>query len=111
MSNPVRSVLDVSIVILKTNPATLAVRAIGQVNSGGWTNGRLEPRIYIQFPPDGIQDFDFVADPPTGPSTTVLSYISSAPLHWPGFPPNLKGVRVHAATNALEAMLSGAKSI
>ncbi|WP_238543606.1 hypothetical protein [Pseudomonas sp. GM79] len=56
-------VVDIKLKLLKSNPPQLPISAIGLVGSAGWTNPRLEPRVYIQFPPDGIQDFDFVADP------------------------------------------------
>jgi hypothetical protein len=106
----VMKVVDVDLKILKSNPPQLHISAIGLVNSGGWTNPRLEPRIYVQFPPDGIQDFDFVADPPQGPAIQVILPVAASEL-WENPPlDKLKGVRIHSATNSIVAYLESAKS-
>lgn len=110
MSRHVSVVGDVHLVILKMNPPTLVVSALGAVPTGGWTKGRLEPRYYVEFPSDGIQDFDFVADPPEGMATMVITPITGS-VQWPGYPQALRGVRVHSASNAIEAMLSTGKSV
>ncbi|MCE6976347.1 hypothetical protein EI534_02660 [Pseudomonas frederiksbergensis] len=107
----VMKVVDVDLKILKSNPPQLHISAIGLVNSGGWTNPRLEPRVYIQFPPDGIQDFDFVADPPQGAAIQVILPIDASKL-WKEPPlDKLKGVRVHSASNSIEAPLKSSKSV
>lgn len=107
----VMKVVDVDLKILKSNPPQLHISAIGLVNSGGWTNPRLEPRVYIQFPPDGIQDFDFVADPPKGTVIQVVLPIAASEL-WENPPLDLlKGVRVHSATNSIEASVESCKSL
>lgn len=107
----VMKVVDVDLKILKSNPPQLHISAIGLVNSGGWTNPRLEPRVYIQFPPDGIQDFDFVADPPQGAAIQVILPIDASKL-WKDPPlDKLKGVRVHSASNSIEAHLKSSKSV
>jgi hypothetical protein len=101
----VSKVLDVQLTLLKTNPVKLEIDAFAEVGSPGWTNPRLEPRIYIQFPTDGIQDFDFVADRPEGNTVQVMTPIGASetwenpPLH------QLKGIRVHSANNFIEAFL------
>ena len=67
---------DVRIAILKSMPPQWSIRADGLVATAGWTNPRLEPRFYINFPADGIQDLDFVADPPAGISNQVADSTS-----------------------------------
>ncbi|WP_033036851.1 hypothetical protein [Pseudomonas sp. GM102] len=107
----VLKVVDVDLKLLKSNPPQLHISAIGLVGSAGWTNPRLEPRFYIQFPPDGIQDFDFVADPPKGIVIQPVLPIAASEL-WENPPLNiLKGVRIHSATNCIEAYLETSRSL
>lgn len=81
------------------NPA-MVIGAQGIAPSFGWKNGELVPWVYINPPEDGIWDFDFIAVAPAGISLPVISYISTEPfmLETPSW---LKGIRVHASTNAL----------
>jgi len=83
--------------------STIAIAAVGEVPTTGWTHPRLSPRFYIAPPADGVWDFDFVADAPTGIVAEVFTplagaFVSAAP-DW------CRGVRVHAATNKLEQEL------
>lgn len=97
----VMAVVDVEIRILKSHPVQWSITAHGVVGSGGWSNLRLEPRYYISFPEDGIQDLDFVGDAPSGIAIQpILPVIGSA--LWPDPPQYVKGVRVHSATNSVE---------
>ena len=105
MSKHVIKVANVDLSLLKSNPPTLVISSGGFVSTSGWTNGRLEPRFYIDFPADGIQDFDFVADPPLGMALQVISPIVATPVEWSDPPAALKGVRVHSQTNSVESML------
>ncbi len=98
------TVLNVDLSIYKTFPPTLRIDAVGLVPTGGWKNGQLIPYVYVQFPPDGIWDFEFVADAPDGPATDVISVITADYL-WHAYPTELKGVRVHAVTNSKEALI------
>ena len=98
------------IAILKSMPPQWSIKADGVVATAGWTNPRLEPRFYINFPEDGIQDFDFVADPPPGISNQVISPVT-AYVNWPNPPENVKGVRIHGMYNSVEAFASGAKEL
>src|SRR5688572_17476960 len=82
----------------------LHIESVGTVTSSGWTNPVLSPRIYVRPPPDGIWEFDFVATEPTGPTTDPLVDLS-AKIEWPvpyGSSPPPRGIRVCAATNAME---------
>ena len=95
----------------------LAVTATGRVPTTGWSHPQLGARITIAPPADGIQDYDFYADEPRGFSLPVLTPIAASQViardwrhYWgPGKP--LRGVRVHARTNALEATPDMAKEI
>lgn len=106
MSKPVMLIANVNIALLKSNPPQLVITSSGFVSTSGWSNGRLEPQFYIKFPQDGIQDFDFVADPPEGMALMVISGITAKPLEWDNPPENLKGVRVHSQSNAIEAKIA-----
>lgn len=83
--------------------ARVAIAAQGIVNTSGWSSPRLSPRYYVRPPDDGIWDFDFTVDPPCG---LVLEVEVPVSAHFILSQPDwLKGVRVHAASNSLEAAL------
>jgi hypothetical protein len=73
----------------------------GTVPSTGWVQPRLAPYTYVQAPPDGFYEFDFVAFPPQGGAARVLTPIR-ATVVWP---PGARGIRVYASTNAQESVL------
>lgn len=106
MSQNVSSVKTVCFSLNKSNPPQLSVSASGMVSSSGWKGGALIPRVYVAQPQDGVQDFDFVAEPPSGVVLWVMSPISGDGTimleQW------MEGVRVHSATNSLTALLSDA---
>lgn len=101
---------EVLLQINKTNPPFLSIIAIGTVSSTGWTNSRLVPFIYIAPPKDGIYEFDFVAETPTGTALDVLMPISTAG-EWHEYPKDLKGIRVYASSNEKTIMLEGSKEL
>lgn len=105
MSHKVRTVDALSLALLKRKPPLLQVTAMGTVPSGGYQHAALIPHIYVVPPPDGMQEFDFVAEPPTGPSTAVISPVSAVGL-MEDVPLWLTGVRVHSSTNAQEEKLT-----
>lgn len=83
-------------------PPLLLVGAKGVVPDSGWENPRLIPYVYFVPPEDGIWDFDFVADRVPGPHIPVLTpVVVFRPIR--NAPDWVKGVRIHAATNSLEA--------
>jgi hypothetical protein len=100
----VMEVQKVELTVYKTYPATLGISADGVVPTPGFTNPQLVPWVYIMPPQDGIWDFDFVADEPKGPVQQVLSPISAS-YFWHSYPQDLKGVRIHARMNSVEALL------
>lgn len=100
-AQPVLSVEHIHFTFLSLNgPRVVLITAYGTTNSTGWSNGRLQPYIYVQPPPDGIWDFVFVADPPSGLALDVISHISATYV-WTLTGNSFQGVRVHSATNTL----------
>lgn len=106
MTSKILKVTDVNLSIEKINPPNLVINASGLVSSGGWTNGRLIPFVYIVPPADGIYEFDFVAETPTGMVIQMITPIVSEPFVWEDYPQDLKGVRIYASTNSVEKRLS-----
>ncbi|MEP6606048.1 MAG: hypothetical protein ABJA60_08005, partial [Nitrosospira sp.] len=98
-------IINVHISILESFPPQLRIVASGNVPTESWSDPRLVPYIYIQPPPDGIYDFDFVADPPEGVVAQVISPIDAV-YAWKSFPEGLKGVRIHASQNSKTALLA-----
>lgn len=100
-----QSVLEISAIhlaLLESFPAKLQITVAGTVPSPGWSNPQLVPYTYVQAPPDGIYDFDFVATPPQGIVTKVVTPIrvrTTVPAT------GVKGVRIHAALNVKEALI------
>lgn len=88
-----------SLGILKSNPPGLYVAAEGTTNTLGWSNLSLNPRVYVDPPLDGIQDFDFVGDPPAGIAAQALESVSaSCTMKLPEW---AVGVRVHSINDAI----------
>jgi hypothetical protein len=72
----------------------------GTVPSTGWVQPRLAPYTYVQAPPDGIYEFDFVAFPPQGGAAKMMTPIRTTVV----WPPGARGIRVYASTNAQESV-------
>jgi tetratricopeptide (TPR) repeat protein len=110
---------NVAILLTMRQPPHLIVTARGTVPTEGWRNAELLPYVYIEPPADGIQDFCFVAEPPTEFVAQVLTPIEATytidPLSARGVgislqgvgtsPLWVRGVRVHASSNAKEAFV------
>jgi len=90
-------------VVLDKNTSVLIIKACGTVTSSGWENPRLVQHSFDQLPPDGICDFDFVAEPPSNISLPVVMPIETT-LKLESIPDNLKGIRIHAK-NSKEFLL------
>lgn len=89
----------------KRKPLLVVVEAEGTVSSSGWSNGQLVPRVYVKPPADGIQDFDFLAEKPTGIVLWVLSAITG---HGEiEMAPWMRGVRIHGQHNSVEHRFFG----
>ncbi len=95
------AVTAVVVHIHKSNPQRLHVTATGNASSGSQSNARLERRIYVVFPADGIQEYDFLIDVPDGPTTADIKSHTVSDT-WESFPVELKGVRVYANSGNME---------
>lgn len=105
METKVFEVLEVKLSILKKNPPILFISSVGNTRTGGWSNGRLEPYVYIVPPADGIYEFTFMATPPSGLATNAITPILAEPFFWDDFPKDLKGVKVYSETNHVIAKI------
>lgn len=104
---PILHVHTVDLLLFKSLPPVLVINALGEVNSGGWHHATLLPRFHPAPPADGIADYDFVAEPPSGPAIAVISpIVAQTTLTDP--PAWLRGIRVHSATNLVLAPLGDA---
>jgi hypothetical protein len=101
----IREVTDVTVSVLEKMPPILVVNASGNVTTGNWSNPGLVRIVYVTEPPDGIQDYDFMATPPGGIATDVISPVHATDS-WDNPPKWVKGVRVRAATNSMEEAAS-----
>jgi hypothetical protein len=102
---PVHSVSHAHVIKIALNgPVFALITAAGTVTTTGWSHPRLQPYIYVQPPSDGIWDFVFIADPPSGIAADVITPISASYIFKTGVF-DLKGVRIHSATNTVEAMV------
>ncbi|HCV02088.1 MAG TPA: hypothetical protein DG048_05535 [Pseudoalteromonas sp.] len=81
--------------------AFINISAIGTVNSTGWSDVFLSPRYYVVPPSDGIWEFDFYGDPPSGQVLWVNLPVADNQNF--GKPDWAKGVRVYAASNSMES--------
>ncbi|WP_019500189.1 hypothetical protein [Pseudanabaena sp. PCC 6802] len=93
-------VVDVGIKILRSGKSpkeALFIIASGVVTSGGWSNPILIPYYYFTAPEDGIYNFDFVADSPTGSTIQVITPVITTFI-WENLPDGVKGVRVYGST-------------
>ncbi|MGC1304828.1 MAG: hypothetical protein WA840_20860 [Caulobacteraceae bacterium] len=79
------------------------IKAYGFVHTTGWTHAVLTPYVYVMPPRDGIWDFDFSAQPPSGISGPAVSEIEAS-LHWAAAP-DFRGARVHTKTNVVVGMV------
>lgn len=96
----------VTITCIKRNPPKYRIDARGKTWSAGWSAPQLSAVMFIEDPPDGIYDFNFIAEPPSSASARVFTPISVHDVL--GKMPNgFRGVRVHATSNTEEAILEG----
>ena len=103
---PIYSVEHAHFTFLSLNRTRiLLITAFGMVTTTGWTQGHLQPFIYIQPPPDGIWDFVFVARPPSGVVAEMISPISATYV-WKMVGYDLKGVRIHSATKTITQLIT-----
>lgn len=83
----------------------ILIVAEGEVISEGWKNPRLISHTRMKEMPDGIWEFDFVADaPPPGIVRPALVSVRAEYLVT-SVPPWLTGIRVHGSTKSAEIHL------
>lgn len=99
----VLEVTEINLRIFESFPPKLQVTVFGTVPSTGWTNPQLVPYTYVQAPPDGIYDFDFMAIPPKDIVAQVISPIRARTEF---FAEGVKGIRVHASLNSKVVLLN-----
>lgn len=83
--------------VLKRNPPVFSILAKGDVNTGGWS----QPELRRTSGPlvDGVIELDFIAVPPAGPSTDVITPIEvKSEVEDLG---NVRGISVRAQNNTL----------
>jgi hypothetical protein len=84
---------------------TLDVDVNGDVDTVGYKNAALLPRINAYPPKDGIYDVDVVADKPATAGAAATTPIE-VKKGWSGYPADhLKGVKFMSKTNSVVAML------
>ena len=79
-------------------PARLVIQAQGVASTPGWSQTKLIPYVYDSPPPDGIQECDFIASPPSDPVHAILTPVA-ATATIEAVPDWVVGVRVYAAAN------------
>ena len=100
----VHRVTSVDCTLEKSNSPNALLRAKGEVLTGGHTNPQLVLVLYVMPPIDGIQDLHFLIDPPGAGTvvTQVITEVETPIFRLEHVPVWMKGVRVRAATNAIE---------
>lgn len=103
MGTKVMRIIELNVTTLESLPPQYVINATGQVNTGGWANPRLEP---IGEVTDGIQDYDFVADPPK-PGVMVtqgIATLKALPINLGRTSSSIRGIRIHSATNNIQKL-------
>jgi hypothetical protein len=97
----VPTVVSVTCMIDKS-PPQLHMTANGEVPTGGWTGAALRRRTYVAAPADSIWEYDFVATPPAGMATQVMTPISAEDM-WADYPvQSLLGIRVYGEGSGIK---------
>jgi len=96
----------VTITCIKNDPPKYRIDARGKTRSAGWSAPQLSAVTYIEDPPDGIYDLNFIAEPPSTVSAQVFTPIGVHDVV-EKMPNGFRGIRVHATSNTEEAILEG----
>lgn len=100
-------IVDLRLLILKSNPPQLLIRSTGEVTSTGWTTVILVPRFNSSNPPsDRNYEFTMIACPPLpgDPVNHMLSEITASTVLRP-IPEGLRSVTVIASENQVTKVL------
>ncbi|MBS1502099.1 MAG: hypothetical protein JST32_08565 [Bacteroidetes bacterium] len=101
----IRDVDSITLKLLKSQPPALLIHATGHTLTGQYTSIALNPRIYVRPPADGIWEFDFTGDPPTGIHDQLVTPVT-ADYEWKDVPATVKGIKIYSASNYKVVMLS-----
>ncbi len=106
MLKKIWEIKEVKLGRIENEPSKLNVICVGVVPSGGWTSPHLIPYVYLNPPPDGIYDFDIVANAPA-PEASVIRITTPITCNYrlKDAPADLKGVKIHTSSNAMAALL------
>jgi hypothetical protein len=89
----VPTIVSVTCTIQKSAPPQLIVVANGEVPTGGWSGETLNRRTYVSAPADSIWEYDFMATPPSGMATQVITPVTAQDT-W-AYPQSIVGIRVY----------------
>lgn len=96
-------VRSVQLRVVQSYPQRLSVTVEGSAPTPGYHSLRLRAFQYIQAPPDGIYDYSLVGTPPANIVAAVVTPVRISET-WP-LSGNLKGVRIHAQSSTIVAMV------
>ena len=106
-SAPIPTLVSLGARLTRTDPPRLIVSALGRAPTSGWSDPRLCPaadatpaETSAEAPADGLPTFDFLARPPVGDVVQVPTPLHAS--HDGPAPAGLRGLRVRAASGALE---------
>lgn len=100
---PAEQILAAAVFQMKGAQTQLRVDAAASTSRAGHTAGVLVPHLRIDAPADGLYEITFYTFPSRNAAAAsgrieVLNF-------WNTFPPDIKGVRIYAATNCIEVFL------
>lgn len=108
MGTKVIRITELTVITLESLPPQYVINVKGQVNTGGWSNPRLE---LVGAMTDGIQNYAFVMDPPKpGVKVTRDTATHTASINLGRASSSIEGIRVHSATNNIEKLFDLGKS-
>ncbi|MCI0495261.1 hypothetical protein L0Z72_09670 [candidate division KSB1 bacterium] len=83
------------------DPSMLFFTATGVVPSGGWKAPQIIPHVYLDPPPKGIYEFDFIAEAPAQTDEVIkITTKIECNFKMANMPHDLKGVKVYSSSNS-----------
>lgn len=95
-------VTSAEIVVLKTRPRQLVVKATGKASTAGWTHLRLVPTGRSH---DGVYELDFLGEPPVGTVAQVITPVTGTYVV-PVENTDLRAVQVVAKANRVTGIVN-----
>lgn len=93
----------------ESQPPNLVVTACGEVPTGGYKNPKLVRVVYVTPPDDGMQEYYFFADKPSGQVPQVITAIEASDT-WKRYTeeaPWLKGLRIYGVGKGIKEVMLG----